>query len=227
MGFMVAFVALGILILNVLLFFWKVNKFPKSIRILGIYLSINLATELLAKYIAYFFENPNNLPLLHIYTLLEFITWPLFYRQLFVHKNHFVKNHLYFIGFVSVLILSNSIFLEPLSGFNSNAKALVQIILIGYAIYYFFETFGKIDLTKPLPRALSLINFAVILYYSGSLFIFMFSKLLANQNVADNRQYGFWAVNALLLVAFQTLIFISLWTVAFQKTKSSSSLPSA
>ncbi len=212
------YAVLACLILNVLFFLVFHKKIHNDVKAVGAYLLLNIITELYSEWL--YHKELKSLFLLHIYTLFEFITWSYFYRQLFKNKLRFQKVSPVFIATTSILIIANTIFFEPISGFNSNAKTLVQLILIGYAIYYFFASFGKVDLTKPLPRSISLINFAVILYYSGSLFIFMFSKLLANNNVPYSHQHGFWAVNALLNLIFQVLIFISLWTVAFQKTKS-------
>ena len=208
----------GVLVVNTFIFLVKYKNIPDNIKLFGLYLMLNFITEIFSKLL--FRLHIENLFLLHIYTLLEFITWSLFFRQLFLNKKWVQKIFFWFMGCVSILIIANTLFLEPINGFNSNAKTLVQLILIGYAIFYFFNAFGKIDLRQNLARATSIINFAVIIYYSGSLFIFMVSKLLADQNVADNHQYGYWAINAMLNLIFQILILIGLWTAAFRKTNS-------
>ncbi|WP_020536154.1 hypothetical protein [Lewinella cohaerens] len=212
-------VYLVLLILNNLIVIFRHQQLPVKIRTLIFYLTISLATDLSSRYL--FNQASNNLYLLHIYTLLELLAWSYFFYRFFIHEQWVQHKLPWLVGGVALLLISNSIFLEPITGFNSNAKTLVQLILISYAIYYFFSSFGKIDLRQPLPLAATLINFAILLYYSGSLFIFMFSKLLTNQGVASNLQYGFWAINALLLVILHGLILISLWMVASRKTTSS------
>lgn len=212
-------VYLVLLILNNLIVIFRYHQLPVKIRTLIFYLTISLATDLSSRYL--FNQASNNLYLLHIYTLLELLAWSYFFYRFFIHEQWVQHKLPWLVGGVALLLISNSIFLEPITGFNSNAKTLVQLILIAYAIYYFFSSFGKIDLSQSIPLATTLINFAILLYYSGSLFIFMFSKLLANQGVASNLQFGFWAINALLLVILHGLILISLWMVAFRKTTSS------
>ncbi len=206
------------LCMNVVLFLFRYKRIPSPVKYFGFYLMLNLFTEVVSKWM--FRLGIENLYLLHIYTLFEFITWSIFFRYVFIQHRSFQKMLPWLIGTISILIIGNTIFLEPLSGFNSNAKTLVQITLIAYVIFYFFNAFGKTDLTKPVERSLSLINFAVLLYYSGSLFIFMFSKLLTDMDVFVRQQHAFWAINALLNLIFQILIFFSLWTIAFRKTKS-------
>ena len=206
------------LILNVLFLLWRFKSLPDQVKVIGPFILLTLIVEFYADYLSR--NMISNLFLLHLYTFFEFLTWSLFYWLLFRRKLFFRKTFPWFVGIVAVLIIANTLYVEPMSGFNSNAKSFVQILLIGSAIFYFFDAFGKIDLTQALPRSLSLINFAILLYYSGSLFIFMFSKLLNNNQVAESQQYGIWAINALLYVIFLILIFFSLWTAAFRKTKS-------
>ena len=207
-----------ILGLNLLILLFCFKRIPAQVSAIVFYLLVGFATELYSYYLAK--HNINNLFLLHIYTLLEFMTWSYFYYRLFQNKKWFQKVFPWFVAAISVLIIANTIFFEPLHGFNSNAKTTVQFILITYAIYYFFDVFGKIDLTKPLLRSLSFINFAVILYYSSSLFIFMFPKMLIGIGMTRQEINALWAINSLLAFIFQSLILISLWTVAFRKTKS-------
>lgn len=206
------------LLFCILLLLWRFKSLPKEIQRLGPFLVITLIINILAIMLGR--QQIPNLFLLHIYTLFEVFLWAYFYNYL-LRKTPKKKNVLPLLVIVfSILIIANSIFLEPISGFNSNAKSLVQLLLILASIYYFFNAFGKIDLTQPLPRSLSIINFAVLFYYSGSLFIFMFSKLLNVNNVAQARQHELWAINGLIYLIFLIIIFAGIWTATFQKTKS-------
>ena len=203
----------------ILLWLWRFRSLPTEVRRLGPFLIatliINITAIILGRHMI------SNLFLLHIYTLLEVFLWAYFYNYLFkdLVKNKNVLPLL--LGIVSILIVTNSLLLEPMSGFNSNAKSLVQLLFMSASIFYFFNAFGKIDLTKPLPRSLSIINFAVLFYYSGSLFIFMFSKLLNTNKVAQTQQHGLWAINGLIYIIFLMLIFTGIWIATFQKKKSS------
>lgn len=207
------------LLLSIMLWLWRFKSLPNEVKRLGPFLILTLIINVSAIYLSR--NRIPNLFLLHIYTLLEFLAWAFFYWYLFRKKQSLQKNFPWFVIIVSILIIANTIVFESLNGFNSNSKSLVQLLLIGSAIFYFFNAFGKIDLNQPLPRSLTLINFAVVFYYSGSLFIFMFSRLLNNHQVIQTRQHVLWAINGMLYLIFVILILLSLWTVAFRKTKSS------
>ncbi len=207
------------LLLCTVLWLWRFKSWPNEVKRLGPFILITLAVNAGAFYLSK--KAIPNLFLLHIYTLLELLTWAFFYQYLFRNKPRAQQVFPWFIGLLSVLIVLNSLLLEPTTGFNSNAKSLVQLLLMAVALFYFFNAFGKIDLNQPLPRSLTLINFAVIFYYSGSLFIFMFSKLLKADKTTLVQQNSLWAINALIYVIFLIIILFSLWIVAFPKTKSS------
>ena len=136
--------SLIILSFSLLICVFKFSILPQEFKIFSVFLLINITTELIIWFIGWKLKI-SNLPLLHLYTLLEFIILSLFYKRLL--KNEFFQK--YFLSFVfsiSILIILNSIFFESIYSFNSNAKSLVQLILIAYSISYLFNSYGKTDL---------------------------------------------------------------------------------
>lgn len=219
---LIADFARGVLVINVLLWGTKFKSLPQEIKVLGIFLIIDLVTEFLASWTSS--RHINNMPLLHIYTILEFVAFSLFYRVLFQAEKRFQQYFWHWMVFWIALLMVNSAFIESIFKFNSNAKTTVQIILIGYAVAYFFKAYGKADFSKPLPFALAMINAGVVLYYSGSLFVFMFSKFLNDpvHGISLDAQVGFWLLNSLLFFTFQILILTALCRTLFTRKQSSS-----
>lgn len=208
------------LAISVLIWLIRYRQLPSALQVLGCFLAIDLAIELLAGYLSS--KRTNNLPLLHLLTFCEFIFFSFFYyhliRTLSLHKRQFFV----FISLVVAFLVVNSAFIQSIYSFNSIAKGLVHLILIIYAIWYFYQlsSLGPDD-ANTAGRPLRLINSAVLLYYSGSLFIFMFTNFIQANDLRMHR--GFWAFNAGLNVVFQLLVLIGLWLTAFRQTKSSSS----
>ncbi len=188
--------------------------FSQPLQILGYFLLFNLAIEIGARLIVYYL--PNNLPLLHLYTLGELILLSLFYRYV-LPVNLFKWRHFaVFIAFISLLIILNTIFLQSIFVFNSYSKTLVQIIIILYSILFFFHLPETPGFRQPEAWSLRVINSAVLIYYCGSLFIFMFSNIFIEKSII---YHGFWIFNALLNFLFQILVLIGLWRVAFKRPK--------
>lgn len=212
----------GALTISILIWLARYRQLPMALRVLGYFLVFDLAVELLAGYL--FSKKINNLPLLHLFTFGEFIFFSFFYyhliRFLTEHKRYFYL----FFGLVVSFLIVNSTFIQSIHSFNSIAKCTVHLILIIYAVWYFYQmSFDSEAELKRSDRPLRLINSAVLLYYSGSLFIFMFTNFIQANDMRMHR--GFWAFNAGLNVVFQLLVLTGLCLTVLRQTKSSSSWP--
>ncbi|MFT6320486.1 MAG: hypothetical protein ACJAT4_001411 [Granulosicoccus sp.] len=208
--------AIGVLIFSIILCLIRIKRVKFLFKILLAFLILNLLTELVADY--FWRRKMNNLPLLHLYTLFEFVLLSWFYK-IVLRENKWIQKYFWsFIFFISVLVISNSIFLQSIYGFNSNAKTLVQLILISYAVIYIYSYSLKLEEVNENTKAIRLINAAILIYHSSSLFIFLFSNMFLINDIKIHK--GFWVVNAGLNLIFQVLILIAIWKVVFKQTKS-------
>lgn len=206
--------------LSLLLMIVRFRHLPVLFQILSIVLVNDLLTEILASWT--YDRKINNMPLLHLYTLVSFWLFSFFYRELFREKR-FVRRYFWpYMVTATLILVSNSLWFEPISGFNSNAKTFVQVLFIGYVVYYLFDAFGKTDFLQARDLAISLVNMAILIYNAGSLFIFMFAKTLNNGLLSSKAQSGLWMMNSLLYLIFQLLLLFAVWIQAFKATKSSS-----
>lgn len=192
------------------------NKSPIKIKYLAYFLFWNLFIEIMARITSYY--GHNNLFLLHLYTLMEFLLLSIFYKK--IHKPEW-RNSSYFSIFIfciSILIILNSIILQPLSGFNSYAKTLVQFIIIVYAFSYFFYL-SHVEIKRSVEQnSLRIINSSILIYYSSTLFIFMFSNYFFVRGIRMLPE--FWIFNAILNLIFHFFILIAIWKI-FKIKKSS------
>jgi hypothetical protein len=181
-------------------FHWR--KLPKAFHYLTYFLCWNLFIEALVSVLTPDYMS-NNLPLLHLYTLFEFILLSLLYWKMGLFEKWPKRRFWVFLGLMSLLIVLNSALLQSIFAYNTYAKNLVQVVLIIYAVAYMFQLRPK----QPASAALNLVNATLLISYSGSLFIFMFGNVLMAE------QFGtlFWEVNVFLNLLFQLLILISLW----------------
>ncbi len=205
---------------SLLLWLLKFRRLSPLFRLLGLVLINELLTDTLASWLDA--HKTNNMPLLHLYTLVSFWLFSFFYRELFREKPVVRRYFWPYMAVVTLLLIANTLWLEPVWGFNSNAKTLIQCIFIAYVVYYLFDAFGKTDFLQPNDLAVSLVNMAILIYNAGSLFIFMFAKTLNNGLLSAKAQSGLWMVNSLLYLIFQLLLLLALWIQAFKATKSSS-----
>ncbi len=205
---------------SLLIWLLKFRRLSSLFRLLGFILANELVIDFVAGQLSD--RKINNMPLLHLYTLLSFWLFSFFYRELFREKPVVRRYFWPYMAVVTLLLIANTLWLEPVWGFNSNAKTLIQCIFIAYVVYYLFDAFGKTDFLQPNDLAVSLVNMAILIYNAGSLFIFMFAKTLNNGLLSAKAQSGLWMVNSLLYLIFQLLLLLALWIQAFKATKSSS-----
>lgn len=205
---------------SLILMIWKIQRLSLLFRIVSIIQICELITDSTASWL--YEQKINNMPLLHLYTLVSFWLISLFYREQFRERPAVQRHFWLYMAVISLLLVSNTLWLEPMDGFNSNAKTLVQCLFIAYGVYYLFDAFGTTDLLQPNDLSVALINMAILIYYAGSLFIFMFAKILNNGMLSPRSQDGLWMVNSLLYLIFQLLLLLAIWIQVFKGTKSSS-----
>lgn len=208
---------LGLFVLALSCIFSLVNwqKQFSVVGFLSFYLFLNLATEI----IVYCLRGTgiNNLPLLHLYTLGEFVIYSLMYLSFFKldNKNKRLAGLLTFL--VSILIILNSVFVQSIWGFNSYAKTLVQCVIIIYSLSYFFLNYMNKIKNGIIRKVRLFINATILIYYSGSLFVFMFSDYFLR--VLGGTPRELWIINISLNFLFQVAILVTVWKV-FNNRKS-------
>jgi hypothetical protein len=194
------------------------NRLPRAFKILVVYLIFNLFIEISARAAAIFFRQ--NLPLLHLYTLGEYWLLSLFYREILDKESVFQGYFKWIVPTVLTLVVCNTVFLQSIFEFNSYAKTLVQFLIILYALDYSFRFSEREAATSPTERQLRLVNAAVLVYYCGSLFIFMSNHFALRMG---NAIKILWDINSVLNLIFQIVVLVALWKVVSLHQKSSSS----
>ncbi len=150
----------------------------------------------------------NNLPLLHLFTLLEYFFLSRWYNKLLTPNTLIQKVHHYSIFLFVLIIILNSIYIQPLYTFNTFSKTLTHLLLLMNPILYCIDRLRQ-DVIVELSTSISFINAAVLLYYSGSLFIFMSSAYFTNE-ITDYSKIP-WVINSILQFIFQFTILVGIW----------------
>lgn len=202
------------LLIGILIWVVRFRKMPRSIHPIGVYFVLNLIIQQYAIYL--WGQHDNNLWLLHVNTWLEFILFSLFFREIYRGFPLFKRYFWAWIGFGFLGLVANSIWIEPFTGFNTIAKSVVQVSLLTYVIMYFIDAFGKLDFSQRKPQAISMICFAILLYYAGSFFIFLFATASVSTTLAQPYDL-IWMINSLMVAIFQLIILVALLLIAIPK----------
>ena len=155
------------------------KKLPKPFIWLALYLVNHLVIDLIARNLGKI--GVNNLPLIHIYAYFEFIFLSFFYRNL-IKKPNFQSRFfdaLILIGFL--LMLGNSFFVQSFFEYNSYAKTFSNLSIILYALIFIYNLFVD-TIAQPFRKAFSTINFGILIYFMGTLVVYLLSNYIFINN---------------------------------------------
>lgn len=182
------------------------RNYNTGLKVLGIHVFIACAVEI-SSYILMKMGR-NNLPLLHFYTLSEFLLLYIFYDIFF--NNTFPKWLLRGIAGSFVLFtLINSIFIQSIFTFNNYARGLEALLLIVFALLGFYKIYLPVQVTGVKHNSVVWINSGVLLYFSGAFTLFILSNYILPLGRTLNTQI--WAVHSFLSILLYVFISIGLW----------------
>lgn len=173
----------------------KYKALPFNIKLIWYYLVltalINTAATILGRV-----YHLNNLPLVHLFTLVEGLMLISFYKYTLDSNK---KNRWYsflLIAFLAVCVI-NALFLQSIYTYSSYTRYAESIICMLFALNYFAKI-AALEL-KPLKLADFYINAGIFLYFSGSFILFIFSNMITYK-VSLSNFLIIWNIHATLFV---------------------------
>ncbi|TND08346.1 MAG: hypothetical protein FD123_2377 [Bacteroidetes bacterium] len=153
----------------------------------------------------------NNMPLLHVYVIVSFVSLAWYYNSL---MKDFIHRYVIIIaaGLFCLLSLLNSLFVQPVFSFNSYALTLESALLIILSLSAYILLLKKIvaEKKKGEIKSLNWINSGVFIYYSSTLLIFYFGDLITHSYSRSFNRYT-WVLHSFLSIVMYTCFIIGLW----------------
>ena len=150
----------------------------------------------------------NNLYLLHFYTLLELIIISLIYN---IEFKGFLPKYL-IEGIIIIFVLFSTINFFLIQGFislNSYQRIIECIVLIIFSLLFFYKTAQELKVKELSKEPMFWFSVGVLLYFSGGLFIFIFSNFLLN--FSKELRVSIWTIYTFFLIMFYFFTTIALW----------------
>lgn len=150
----------------------------------------------------------SNLFLGHAHTLLEFL---LLTRVFYLSLGSFAPRRFFPIVGLSftLLAVANTIFVQALDLNNSYIKLLESLLLISFSLMYFFKVGKEMKISRPENEPMFWISTAVLIYFSGSIFIFLNANFILLYS--EDLGIRIWFIHAVFFILFSILITISFW----------------
>jgi len=149
----------------------------------------------------------NNLILLHVFTIIEFAFLAIILKPNIKALIPGKRIHQLIIIF-SLFSILNSIFFESILQFNAFARAVEGLLMIFLSLTCLYLILKTLSIKEPERSPLIWIIFGNLIYFSSSLFIFIFSNYLLPSKSISFTIWGFHAFMSILHYIFYT---IALW----------------
>lgn len=188
-GIIVPFSILIPIIIGV--FFYK--KAKPEFRLLLYYLIvsgiINLVAITLQRY------HITNLPLLHLYTIIEAVFILSYFRSIF--KDPLIKKVLLFLIFLfPILCVLNFTFLQSIYSFNTYTRPLEAIMITFFCLFYLYKSGFK---ENWLQQPINWFNMGILIYFPVACIIFISSNYFTASSNATLKTMV-WNVHAALVL---------------------------
>lgn len=179
------------------------NTLTKEMRVLFLYVLVAAFVEILSS--TFTKLNIKNLYLINLFTVVECTMLSLFYLKIFTTKKYSIIIYVLLFCFYSIFVY-DFIFLHNFNRMNIFSIIVESFILIGFSLLYFYELAKKMEYVSILSNPLFWVNSSILIYFSGNLFLFIFSNYILNHSY--NR---LWNIHSVLNIIYNTLLIIAFW----------------
>ncbi len=196
-----------VLLLTITIGILRIKYLKNELKFIWYFILLGAFSEASTRTISYFHPTLNILPGLHLYTILEFITIGLFYHTYF--GNFFNRKILPFtlLGFILLSII-NAFWIQGIFNFNTYASGLEGILIIFLSLSCFYKMLIELDTRDPTKQPIFWINSGFLFYFAGSLFIFILSNFIKEDNYLLSLA---WGMHAFLMLILHIFLAIGLW----------------
>lgn len=195
------FILYVILIIG-LIRFRKLGQIQVIIFFLCLLLLVNDSITLLLKS-----RGEQNVWVYHLFVPIGFVLMFKIY-SLAIEKGRKVFKYISFL-FLAFSLL-NSVFFQKPPQFNSNAVIMASFAYILISIYFFFISIKSQIETEDDKSTMIWFNTGVLLSYSGTFVLFLFSEKILLLKVSSELLLAGWVLNTILYILFEVFCLISL-----------------
>lgn len=176
-------------------------------KTLGLLIWVSLIVEIAARLTSHVFYIGNNLWILHVFTVVEFAILTLIYKR---QLSSLFRERVFYgaiWAFLGMAIL-NTLYLEPLTAFNSNVRGVESLILICWALSYFYLILKELNIEHLESTPLFWISVSILIYFSGNLIVFVLSNYVLPHYELS---MATWGMHAILNIVHHIIFAIALW----------------
>lgn len=184
---------------------WSYKRLNHIQKLLFFLVLLTVITESTAYWLEH---NTNNQQVIyHLFTLLEFILLNrIFTRAVSPLLPNFFFNATLIAMFLIELV--DLLWLSSLQQFNGFATAIESLFLIFFALSYFYKTMQELKVKHLEKEPMVFISIGILLYFSSSLFIFLFTNYVDSET---STLFLIWGIHGIFSIILNLFYAIALW----------------
>ncbi len=152
-----------------------------------------------------------NWPIGNGFLIVQFIMFSLILKK---------DNELTFFSFsffaCLIFAIINFLFLQGPKSFNSYSAYICGLMMIISALVYLYRLLNEMPVEQIQKLPLFWVAFGVLVYYGGTLFLFLFNNYLLKHLLASHQVI--WVLHNVLNITKNAFLFIALWVNYKNKT---------
>ncbi|TGE25475.1 hypothetical protein E5K00_09875 [Hymenobacter aquaticus] len=188
--------------------FWKWPRLAPALRLMTVYLVFAELILLASSIVELYWPAWNN-GIWHLFTLVQTLLFFRIYYLTLSSRNIRLLIQGLAAGF-TVFALADSLYLEGLRQVNSYTHVLQSALLIGLALLYFEQLLNELHVTHLEQDPLFLVSTAVVLYFSGTVLLYVFvNKFSAPADYASHQVI--YTLNAMVNLIQYVLFALAFW----------------
>jgi hypothetical protein len=193
-------------LLPIIFLVWRYRLIKREMWAVGVYMLLAVCTQFMASLLGDY--KINNLPLLHIYTPVEFLCIVWFYYRLLGHC--LPARYFWWLGLGFVCLSGlNSLFLQNIFTFNTYARSLEGLLTISLCLFWCYRTLLETRIQNLEDEPAFWVNTGFLVYFSGGVLLFAFSNYILDINLRLN--IYIWGFHALLSILLYIFISVGIW----------------
>lgn len=178
---------------------------PLYLRLFPVLLTINLILEIVGQWVLK--EFGTNVTLFNFYMAFELTAHLLLLREMVVGRT--IKRIVFYLVLIyPVICIINIFFIQGLGNWHSISYGIGNILIVGLAIYYFFELFKRPNSINLMREPAFWICSALLFYYMCSFPFLSLANFIVNAPVVILNNFSF-ILNVLNILQY------TLFTIAF------------
>ncbi len=170
-------------------------------------LAVLFINSLVFDFVGFYLLNKQhyNVGLFNVFTFVEMTLYGLFYNLILKDYAHakIIRLSLLFILIITVILTFNDKFNNEL---NQITLTIESITYIALSLLYFDVMLTRMDYDKVWNNPYFWINAAILVYFAGSFFVFIFSNILKIET-----EVHLWNVHSFVRILSTVIITIGIW----------------